>query len=170
MFYSCQSSGTKMCFSSSLTCTVRHCLKLGPITMSLSIFLVTFYCHCGIDVPKLSLHFMSYHVCERPLFPIRICSTFSRTQLNSANLNLHTIHYVTWNKRIFKDLRLKFLQILLICLLNIIKTKIFVILSWFTKQIPIHINSNSNKLPIFILNDKKNIFFSQRIWPVAKNS
>lgn len=55
----------KMCFSSFLTCTVRHCLKLGSITTSFSSFLATFYCHCGNDMPKLSLHFMSYPVCER---------------------------------------------------------------------------------------------------------
>lgn len=153
-----------MCFSSFLTCTVRQCLKLGPITMSFSSFLVTFYCHCGNDVPKLSLHFMSYPVCERPLFPIRIWSTFSRTQLNSVNLNLHTIHYVTWNEMIiFKDLSLQFVKILLISLSNIIKTKSFVILSWFTKQVLIHVKWNSNKLPLFILYDKKHIFFSSNL-------
>ena len=104
------------------------------------------------------------------LFPIRICSTFSRTWLNSANLNLHAIHYVTRNNRIiFRDMSLKFLQILLISLFSVIKTKIFVILSWFTKHIPIHINLNANKLPVLIHKTKK-AYFSHRIWPVALTS
>lgn len=79
-----------------LTCTVRHCLTLGPATVLFCIFLETLYCHCGNDMPKLSLPFYELGSLRTPLFPISICSTIWSSIMQQCVFKFiyKALHYV----------------------------------------------------------------------------